>query len=181
MENLEILFLRHGNAGPADRDFDKPLTDKGREQAMECRRDKLTYFNPNLVIVSPAARTVGTAAIVFDGVSAVVQAPELYLGMDDAERARQSGNFKKVGNAPLKTFVELDPEHYERYGQRGATVIRALADRHSASRVAVVGHGPLLCAIARKLTDNPIVQEIVLEETEGFIIRADGSVEMLKG
>lgn len=68
----EIVFLRHGQAGIAESDSERPLTETGRRQAMESAlRLKEKGFRPGIIISSPYKRALQTAEIareiIFDG------------------------------------------------------------------------------------------------------------------
>jgi phosphohistidine phosphatase len=58
---LELIILRHAHAGEALSDFDRPLRDKGRQEALEVGKafENKDLF-PDYAIVSPAARTSET-------------------------------------------------------------------------------------------------------------------------
>ncbi|MDD7986489.1 hypothetical protein PQO01_16175 [Lentisphaera marina] len=58
---LELIILRHAHAGEALTDFERPLRDKGRQEALEVGKvfeDKGIF--PDYAVVSPAARTSET-------------------------------------------------------------------------------------------------------------------------
>ena len=62
----QVFFLRHGNTGKADQDFERSLTETGRAQ---CRSAGATYGRRHLrplypkALVSPAPRTMETAQL----------------------------------------------------------------------------------------------------------------------
>jgi phosphohistidine phosphatase len=68
MGPLRLTLLRHGQAqAPEDsaRDFDRPLTRRGRDDARSMgRRLAAAGWVPDLVLASPAVRTATTAQIV---------------------------------------------------------------------------------------------------------------------
>ena len=111
-----IGFLRHGNTLPSEtgkKDFDRLLSDKGRDQVKEAGRSfgaGLMPFFPYL-LVSPSPRTVETAEIflnaagVTDGDVRLKPVPSLYDGTVQPEG---SAVFRKIGYAPLRDYVGED-------------------------------------------------------------------------
>jgi len=100
-----LILLRHGKAeadAASGRDFDRPLTDRGRRDALAVGQalDK-AGVRPDLVLVSPAARAAQTweaMAEVFAGAQ-VQEAPELYEISPDAILAlakAESGDARTV-------------------------------------------------------------------------------------
>ncbi|MGZ3499648.1 MAG: phosphohistidine phosphatase SixA [Vulcanimicrobiaceae bacterium] len=66
---MRLYFLRHGQAGERDEykgnDFDRPLTDEGRERmAREAKTIAQLQLAPDLIITSPLVRAKQTAEIV---------------------------------------------------------------------------------------------------------------------
>jgi phosphohistidine phosphatase len=79
-----LILLRHGKAetdAPSGRDFDRPLTGRGRRDAVVVGRALVEAgISPDLVLVSPAARAAQTweaVAAIFPE-AAVEDMPELY-------------------------------------------------------------------------------------------------------
>ena len=71
MGNRNLYFLRHGQAGDAETwqgdDFDRPLTDEGRERMkLEAEAIKLLDLGLDRIVTSPLVRARQTAAIVAD-------------------------------------------------------------------------------------------------------------------
>ena len=117
-----IAFLRHGKTGPKPdwgTDFDRVLTEEGREQARisgaSFGRDMLPPYH-GMAIVSPAPRTMETAKIFLEaaGASSSVQleaAAEVYEG------TMQPGGpklFAKIGYAPLADYVRNNSNDLDR-------------------------------------------------------------------
>ncbi len=68
IDKKQIILVRHAHALEVDefdgRDFDRPLSDKGREHAtIMTRYLRLIGIRPDTVIASPALRTRETAEI----------------------------------------------------------------------------------------------------------------------
>lgn len=68
MGSRRLILLRHGQAQPEDAktaDFERVLTARGAREAAEAGRYLVSAgWKPDLIIVSPAARTLATATIV---------------------------------------------------------------------------------------------------------------------
>ena len=117
-----IAFLRHGKTDPKPdwgTDFDRVLTEEGREQARvsgaSFGRDMLPPYH-GTAIVSPAPRTMETAKIFLEaaGASSSVRleaAAEVYDG------TMQPGGpklFAKIGYAPLADYVRNNSNDLDR-------------------------------------------------------------------
>lgn len=68
---MRLYFLRHGSAADADTwrgsDFDRPLTDEGRDRiALEAQAIKQLNLGLDRIVTSPLLRAKQTAAIVAD-------------------------------------------------------------------------------------------------------------------
>lgn len=109
----KIAFLRHGKTAPASDgvDFNRQLTDEGRLQAKEAgasfgRHDLTPYFPT--VLLSPAPRTVETAEIFLEaaGVKDSVMMKRLPVAYDGTMQPEGSALFKKIGYAPLLSYVD---------------------------------------------------------------------------
>ncbi len=87
----QLVLLRHGEALPASRgmrDFDRPLSEKGRVQAQSAAQAiSAIMARPDLILASRAVRTTQTAetvrATAFADVP-VITDPALYLATPDA-------------------------------------------------------------------------------------------------
>ncbi len=74
MANRNLYFLRHGQAADADAwrgdDFDRPLTDEGRQRmALEAEAIKRLDLGVERIVTSPLVRAQQTAAIVADALN----------------------------------------------------------------------------------------------------------------
>lgn len=112
-----IGFLRHGNTLPSEtgHDFDRLLSDKGREQAAEAGRSfgaNLQPFYPQL-LVSPAPRTQETAQIFLSsaGVTDPVQLTPVPCLYDGTMQPEGSAIFQKIGYAPLRDYTDNKDEN----------------------------------------------------------------------
>src|SRR5580658_6810616 len=87
-----LILFRHAKAeprGPGEDDFDRPLNERGREDAAIIGRALADQgHRPDLALVSPARRTTETWVNARDAfpAAAVELAPELYDGAPDAIR-----------------------------------------------------------------------------------------------
>jgi broad specificity phosphatase PhoE len=126
-----IAFLRHGNTAPSPTgaDFDRVLTDLGRDQSRQAGRAFGAEMRPyRKVLVSPAPRTVETAQLFLQEAKAAAAAvapaatgasvsaglsstadlslvPGLY---DGAMQPEGSALFRRLGYAPLRAYVEAE-------------------------------------------------------------------------
>ena len=125
----KIFFLRHGQTGKSDTgDFDRILTDKGREQARVAGssfgKETLMPIFPK-VLVSPAPRTVETARLFLKAATAaaadddtaecnesspfdLVPVQDLY---DKTMQPDGSKLFAKIGYAPLLDYLEASDDY----------------------------------------------------------------------
>lgn len=109
-----VGFLRHGNTlpSPTGIDFDRVLSDTGREQAAEAGssfgRQNTPFYHT--MLVSPAPRTMETAEI-FSQRAAEEQDRSVTLKpisalYDGVMQPNGSAIFKKIGYAPLSAYVD---------------------------------------------------------------------------
>jgi len=121
-----IAFLRHGKTAPkpeGGKDFERILTDEGRNQAKISgasfgRNDLPPYF-PS-VLVSPAPRTMETAALFLDAATgaglsssssndtdaAAIELKPVSEVYDGTMQPEGSKLFAKIGYAPLSEYVQ---------------------------------------------------------------------------
>lgn len=112
----KIAFLRHGETAPAKNgvDFDRLLTDEGRQQAKDSGRimaHHLLPFYPRC-LVSPAPRTMETAQLFFQAAtiatgdsSSIIKlepVPTLYGGTMQPEGSRL---FRQLGYSQLSAYL----------------------------------------------------------------------------
>lgn len=64
-----LVVIRHAEAGQAERDFDRPLTDYGKAQAASTAAQLSEILEVDYMVVSPALRTRETAAYLIDSLS----------------------------------------------------------------------------------------------------------------
>jgi hypothetical protein len=109
-----IAFLRHGKTTKAKNgeDFDRLLTDEGREQAKEAGRSYGKSIQPfySVTLVSPAPRTMETAQIFLQAAGAtestrLTPVQSLY---DGTMQPKGSQLFQKLGYAPLRDYLDSD-------------------------------------------------------------------------
>jgi broad specificity phosphatase PhoE len=108
-----VGFLRHGNTLPSETgvDFDRLLSDKGREHAKEAGssfgKDLAPFYHH--LLLSPAPRTTETAQIFLQAAnvadSNVTLKPVSCL-YDGTMQPEGSAIFRKIGYAPLREYVE---------------------------------------------------------------------------
>ena len=108
-----VAFLRHGKTAPAENgiDFERQLTDVGREQAREAGasfgKEQRPFFPT--ILVSPAPRTMETAKLFCEAAEASefqFSCPSvLYDGTMQPEGSKL---FRKIGYAPLKCYLDAE-------------------------------------------------------------------------
>lgn len=117
-----IAFLRHGKTGPKPDggvDFDRTLTDEGRDQARTSGasfgRNELPPYFPS-VIVSPAPRTMETVALFLDAAdsTAAIELNPVSEAYDGTMQPEGSKLFAKIGYAPLSDYVENKRDEKDR-------------------------------------------------------------------
>jgi broad specificity phosphatase PhoE len=115
-----IAFLRHGKTGlaPDGIDFNRTLTDEGRNQAIQSGRVFGTDLLPlyPVVILSPSPRTIETANLFLASAFSAstknghhlnsIQKKLLNEAYDGTMQPEGSAIFKKLGYAPLIDYIE---------------------------------------------------------------------------
>lgn len=113
----QLVFLRHGQAGTASSDAERPLTELGRSQAEQsAKRLAQAGFVPDIIISSPYKRAMETAEIARNIISngkktSIVEENSIAAQDFDAVIAAiyaalaEYGNILVVGHVPL--FEEL--------------------------------------------------------------------------
>ncbi|HMD74016.1 MAG TPA: histidine phosphatase family protein [Steroidobacteraceae bacterium] len=132
MGSRRLILLRHGQAQPEDAktsDFERVLTPRGAHEAAEAGRHLVSAgWKPDLIIVSPAARTLATAVIVAE-----------HCGIDG-------------------TLIEAARGLYQASEQAIWRIICACAAAPGAAHVGcllVCGHNPGLSQLASRLGPRP--------------------------
>jgi phosphohistidine phosphatase len=128
MGSRRLILLRHGQAQPEDAktpDFDRVLTPRGAREAAEAGRYLAgARWIPDMIIASPAARTLATAAIVAE-----------QCGIDAA-------------------LIEAHRELYQASEETIWRFVAACAAAPGAARIrclAICGHNPGLSQLASRL------------------------------
>lgn len=140
----ELILLRHAHAEPSaagQDDADRPLSQVGREEAQAAARWLKEHgARPDLVLVSPAARTRQTAdAVVAElGLPAYTQEPGIYEASPGdlialADEHRDAASLLLVGHNPgLEQLVALmhsgQSGDYRGVPPGGVAVLRLPAD-----------------------------------------------------
>ena len=113
----QLVFLRHGQAGTASSDSERPLTELGRSQAEQsAKRLAQEGFVPDIIISSPYKRAMETAEIARNIISNGKKTPiieENSIAAQDFDAVisaidaalTEYGNILIVGHVPL--FEEL--------------------------------------------------------------------------
>lgn len=189
----KIAFLRHGKTAPSTGvDFDRFLTDQGREQARKAGlgfgRDLNPFFSP--VLVSPAPRTVETAKIFLAAANQNVNVtlePIMSL-YDGTMQPKGSALFKKIGYSPLRDYLtnENEQERIDAQIVLGAyahSVVESMmncVEKASSSQLSstlwMVGHAIYLPAAALGVAslagcnDQEAILSTNTKEAEGYLV-----------
>lgn len=196
----KVGFLRHGKTAPAENggDFERQLTDIGREQAREAGASfgKLSRpFFPT-VLTSIAPRTMETAQLFCEASHEKVQ--DFYnprVLYDGTMQPDGSKLFRKLGYAPLKEYLDaVDDDDRQvaqpvlgAYAHNVANVIMEAVQNTSqtfqdGTTLWIVGHAIYLPAaalgVASLLECNEDGKELILstntKEAEGYLIDVSG-------
>ena len=190
-----VAFLRHGKTAPSNGvDFDRLLTDEGRDQARQAAmafgKDLNPYFSTALV--SSAPRTVETAEIFLDvsmANTAISSNSRLY---DGTMQPKGSELFQQVGYAPLSSYVENEDDEIRYASQKvlgsyANTVVESITDtiadstgkvsRIPDASLLVVGHAVYLPAAALAVSsllscvkDQHVILQTNTNEAEGYLL-----------
>ena len=199
----KVGFLRHGKTGPTPEngaDFDRQLTEEGREQATAAGQafgKSLLPFHSTL-LASPAPRTMDTAKLFLDssgGLENIRIEPVQWL-YDGAMQPEGSALFRKLGYAPLDDYVnsaDKDDRESSRkvLGSYAYSAMRSIletllaAERESAEGentggkiLWVVGHAIYLPSVALQVallancdeSSTDLILSTSTREAEGFLV-----------
>lgn len=186
-KKARFTFVRHGQTGQAEKNWDRPLTEVGRQQA-ERLRDLLGGGDQfDLVLHSPTPRTTDMAQIIAGGTDQRIQAvPELY-GPEGEDGDTLFALYAQLGSStPLRRFLEEDDTGaLTRFAINGADTVLELVEEFGAENILIVGHAVLLQAIAAaiggffSLDDNEL-RDLVLGEGEAFTLEPDGRIVVIR-
>jgi Histidine phosphatase superfamily (branch 1) len=163
-----VAFLRHGQTAPSQgSDFDRILTEEGRQQAREAGSSfgvHLKPFYPTL-LSSPAPRTMETANLFLESSNnyeSEIQVVTDQVLYDGTMQPKGSPLFQKLGYAPLKDYLNHQDEQFRldaqfvlgAYAHSAVDVIINLVGRYDVpqsdtnSTLWIVGHAIYLPAAA---------------------------------
>jgi Histidine phosphatase superfamily (branch 1) len=127
----KVGFLRHGKTAPAENggDFERQLTDIGREQAREAGSSFGNISRPFFptVLVSIAPRTMETAQLFCEASHETTTVQDYYnprVLYDGTMQPDGSKLFRKLGYAPLKDYLDAADDEDRQVAQ---TVLGAYA------------------------------------------------------
>jgi hypothetical protein len=203
-----VAFLRHGKTAPAENgiDFERQLTDIGRQQASEAGasfgKEQRPFF-PTM-LVSPAPRTLETAQLFCEAAKESEYQfscpPVLYDGTMQPEGSKL---FQKIGYTPLRSYLDAQDDTDREtarsilgaYAHKVAQVIIQSIENtpereinNDATTLWIVGHAIYLPAaalgVASLLNCSEIGKEVILStntvEAEAYLLdTSDGSVSYL--
>ena len=195
-----VGFLRHGRTAPKPEngiDFDRLLTDEGRDQAREAGSSfgsETKPFYPRM-LVSPAPRTLETAKLFMSAANvpstdcSIIPVQSLY---DGTMQPQGSQLFRKLGYSPLSDYVNSEDTtdrkiSRELLGSYASTVMDVMVDTMQEttdshdlddSTLWLVGHAIYLPAAALGVAsivdcDDRGIETILscnTKEAEGYLI-----------
>ena len=196
----KVGFLRHGQTAPAENggDFERHLTDIGREQAREAGASFGTISRPFFptVLVSIAPRTMETAQLFCEASHETVQ--DFYnprVLYDGTMQPDGSKLFRKLGYAPLKDYLDAADDEDRQvaqsvlgaYAHHVANVMMEAVQNttqtcQDGTTLWMVGHAIYLPAaalgVASLLECNEDGKDLILStntvEAEGYLIDVSG-------
>ncbi|MGM0632701.1 MAG: SixA phosphatase family protein [Pseudomonadota bacterium] len=130
----KILWLaRHAHAaqaGPGERDFDRPLSDRGRRDvpAVAAKLKAYEAVLPRRIICSPAARTLETACLF-----------ALQFGLEDADVQPEGALYLAGENRLLQSCRQLDDEY---------------------DTIMLVGHNPAVTELLNRFCGNVSIDNV---------------------
>ncbi len=130
-----LVVMRHAEAGQASRDFDRPLTDYGRAQAVSTASQLSEALKVDYMIVSAACRTRETAKYLVDSLSLAedqFRFEERVYEASTGDLAEVIGTFPEesnvavlVGHNPsVSSFVSSITDSYEGFSTGCAIVLQ---------------------------------------------------------
>lgn len=173
------IIQRHGNAARAEKDLDRMLSDKGREQA-QLMQEKLIgrgLAPAHLTLSSPAPRAIDTVG------QDCIKLDVLYpVGLPNLDAL-----FSKLGYAPLRTYLEQDTTgEIMDWAERALKAMNEETEKHADGVVRVGCHAVVSNALALVIIGdrNPAAREQILDLNLGeaccIVIRSDRTVEILE-
>lgn len=188
----KIFFVRHGKAGPAPEgkgDIDRPLNEKGHNQALD-RREELDGIDFDLVISSPALRARETAVRVAAAADGdVIVAQSLYPDPTDNDlgtRLDKLFGLPHLGYVPVSAYLkEKDGDVLTDWAAVARHEVLALIEKHgSPKNVLIAGHAVAIPALAMAIAEDTElpdeIAEINLGECEGFALVLDAEGDPCK-
>ncbi|MBC7442150.1 MAG: histidine phosphatase family protein [Ramlibacter sp.] len=139
---------------------DIPLNDTGRGQATDAV-GSLADYEWDFVVSSPLSRAAETADLIADGLGLTVtrrieQIVERNYGPAEGLSAGPELDALREPGGPtgIGGFRGAEPE--STVAERGAGLLRTLAEEHPGSRIIVVSHGTLIRLSLMRVLDRPI-------------------------
>jgi phosphohistidine phosphatase SixA len=172
LKNLNIFFVRHGNAAPAaegQHDHYRQLTEKGDLQARMLAENIGHDFD--VVIASPTARTQRTAMFVRGNPEEGIYTLDSLVTLPDPEgKAILERMYAELGHAPVTAYTQhADAGTLIRFAKNAAKEITEILMRKCVTHtdVLIVGHGVLTNAIIGEMFPTSEVQMLMLQTQLG--------------
>lgn len=172
--NAKYTFIRHGEAGGAEQDEYRQLTEQGYEQAIS-RAAKMNGSRFDLVIFSSARRALQTVTCFDCNEIEKVELDELYFPPDETDSNALDDMLGKLGCDTLRTYINANRPLLARYASDASHAILQIVRERSAHNVLAVGHAVLLnaAAFALSMGDENIL-DYNLGECEGIYLDENG-------
>ena len=125
LADYDVIFIRHGNTAPAEKDLERRLTDKGKKQCGAAAAGYMARLPSPLApyaVTSPALRCVETASLIVPGIE-LVEVQCMYDGMI---QPGASEAFRRLGYASLAQYLSDSDETRSLLSSHGEHVVGAL-------------------------------------------------------
>lgn len=176
MSHTAFVFIRHGEALHHNTDKDRPLSAKGKSQAIA--RAQLLKNTPfDLVITSSALRAKQTAQTIMDALNIsllTIELDHLYQPEAPSDRTHVNLLLETLSSKPLSTYISHDKHQaWERYSHDAYNALKNAIDK-STQRILIVAHGNIINAVGLRL--NPLATrlcDLYFNYCEGFEIHRE--------
>src|SRR5579875_1507934 len=154
--STRFILVRHGESvGNRDRRFTtshlSPLTQLGREQALNAARWIAQRFKPDLVIASPYLRTRQTGAIIAEYLGLAIEIEEdlreRHMGLLAGQPYPNITNDSTFDRERFWLWRPAGGENFEEVRARAGRVLDRLAQTHRGRELVVVSHGGVMAAL----------------------------------
>ncbi len=164
------------------------LSDKGIEQAVNMGASLADReFSAILIEPTSAARITASFAAGLDPEIEIRELPELNAASTPVRGQGQAliALRTRLGEVPLRKFRDENPILMRDFALEAALAIQAAANETNAAEVLIVAGNIIVQAIGLMLAPDQekaedVLLELMLGEAEGFTIKEDGEIALLK-